>query len=147
MRVSHCCVYSTEQLLILICSYTLQLIAKCETRQALFAFPQIAAAADGICMSRGNLGLDVLPEKMALVQKAMVSACNLAGKPVLITRVVDTMVTAPRPTRYEALAPRHKHHWTCCWSSVCGALEPFERSLEHTVIRAPQNICCGGWLC
>ena len=51
-------------------------------------------------MSRGNLGLDVLPEKMALAQKAVISNCNLLGKPVLITRVVDTMVNAPRPTRY-----------------------------------------------
>ena len=59
-------------------------------------------AADGIVMSRGNLGLDVLPEKMALVQKSMISACNLLGKPVLLTRVVDTMITAPRPTRYIA---------------------------------------------
>jgi pyruvate kinase len=50
-------------------------------------------------MSRGNLGLDVLPEKMALVQKAMINNANIIGKPVLITRVVDTMVSAPRPTR------------------------------------------------
>ena len=50
-------------------------------------------------MSRGNLGLDVLPEKMALVQKAMTNSCNIIGKPILITRVVDTMVNAPRPTR------------------------------------------------
>jgi pyruvate kinase len=39
---------------------------------------------------------------MALVQKQLVSNCNLLGKPVLITRVVDSMVTNPRPTRAEA---------------------------------------------
>ena len=76
-----------------------QIIAKCETRQALFNFKSIASAADGIILSRGNLGLDVLPEKMALVQKSVISNCNLIGKPVLITRVVDTMCIAPRPTR------------------------------------------------
>lgn len=76
-----------------------QLAAKCETRQALFNIQAIAAQADCLIMSRGNLGLDVLPEKMALVQKAMINSCNLVGKPILITRVVDTMVTAPRPTR------------------------------------------------
>lgn len=79
-----------------------KVIAKCETRQALFNFQSIALAADGIVMSRGNLGLDVLPEKMALVQKSMIAACNAVGKPVLLTRVVDTMITAPRPTRAEA---------------------------------------------
>lgn len=81
------------------CGAVLQVIAKCETRQALFNFQSIALAADGIVMSRGNLGLDVLPEKMALVQKSMIAACNAVGKPVLLTRVVDTMITAPRPTR------------------------------------------------
>lgn len=76
-----------------------QVLAKCETRQALFEFQDIAQKSDGIILSRGNLGLDVLPEKMALVQKAVISNCNLMGKPVIITRVVDTMIHAPRPTR------------------------------------------------
>ena len=71
-----------------------------ENRAALYNFASIATAADGVVISRGNLGLDVLPEKMALVQKDVVSKCNLLGKPVIITRVVDTMATAPRPTRY-----------------------------------------------
>ena len=78
---------------------TVQVVAKCETRQALHNFQAIAQASDGVVLSRGNLGLDLLPEKMALVQKAVCAACNVLGKPVLITRVVDTMITAPRPTR------------------------------------------------
>lgn len=79
---------------------SLQVLAKCETRQSLFEFQGIAQGADGIILSRGNLGLDVLPEKMGLVQKAVISNCNLLGKPVLVTRVVDTMIQAPRPTRW-----------------------------------------------
>ena len=82
-----------------------QVLAKCETRQALFEFQDIAQKSDGIILSRGNLGLDVLPEKMALIQKAVISNCNLMGKPVIITRVVDTMIHAPRPTRY--IQPYH----------------------------------------
>ena len=66
-----------------------------ENKTALYNFASIATAADGIIISRGNLGLDVAPEKMALVQKDVVSKCNLLGKPVIITRVVDTMATAP----------------------------------------------------
>ena len=66
----------------------------------MFEFQDIAQRADGVILSRGNLGLDVLPEKMALVQKSVISNCTLMGKPVLVTRVVDTMISAPRPTRY-----------------------------------------------
>ena len=83
------------------CSST-KILAKLETRQSLFNFAEIASTADGIILSRGNLGLDVWPEKMALVQKAVALACNRLGKPALMTRVVDTMVSAPRPTRAEA---------------------------------------------
>ena len=75
-----------------------------ENRQALTNFAAIAAAADGVVLSRGNLGLDVLPEKTAIIQKAAIAACNLIGKPAIITRVVDTMVTAPRCTRCAAVA-------------------------------------------
>ena len=99
----------------------MQLAAKCETRQALFNFQAITEASDAIIMSRGNLGLDVLPEKMALAQKAVISNCNLLGKPVLITRVVDTMVSAPRPTRCE-LMPAHTPYYGCtaAWRSEKG---------------------------
>jgi len=80
-----------------------KILAKVENQAALYNFASIATAADGVIISRGNLGLDVAPEKMARVQKEVVSKCNLLGKPVIITRVVDTMATAPRPTRYAKL--------------------------------------------
>ena len=97
------------------------MLAKCETRQALFEFQDIAQQADGIILSRGNLGLDVLPEKMALIQKAIISNCNLMGKPVMITRVVDTMITAPRPTR---LAATHSCGFPDCSPSKPTSLVP-----------------------
>ncbi|GLI68599.1 hypothetical protein VaNZ11_013069, partial [Volvox africanus] len=78
------------------------LVAKVETRQALFNFRGILDASDGIIVSRGLLGLDVVPEKVALIQKALCSHANLAGKPVVITRVLDSMIDNPRPTRAEA---------------------------------------------
>lgn len=79
-----------------------KVLAKIETRQSLLNFTTILPEADGVVLSRGNLGLDVLPEKMALVQKTLIQSCNLVGKPSCITRVVDTMVNTPRPTRAEA---------------------------------------------
>ncbi|KAG2497916.1 hypothetical protein HYH03_004180 [Edaphochlamys debaryana] len=78
------------------------MVAKVETRQALFNFRGILDAADGITISRGLLGLDCVPEKVALIQKQLVSACNLVGKPVMVTRVLDSMENSPRPTRAEA---------------------------------------------
>ncbi len=77
--------------------------AQVENLQALHNFDSIAAAADAVVLSRGNLGLDVAPEKTAVVQKAAINRCNLLGKPVIITRVVDTMVEAPRCTRWRFL--------------------------------------------
>jgi pyruvate kinase len=79
-----------------------KIIAKCETRQSLMNFRSVASASDGIIMSRGNLGLDVQPEKMAMVQKAMCTTCSVLGKPILMTRTCDSMIHTPRPTRAEA---------------------------------------------
>lgn len=80
----------------------MQVVAKCETRQSLLNYRNIVEAADGIIMSRGNLGHDVLPEKIAMIQKAMISTCAILGKFSIVTRVVDTMIKTPRPTRAEA---------------------------------------------
>ena len=79
-----------------------KIIAKVENRQGLHAFAEVAEAADAVMLSRGNLGLDVPPSKVAAVQKAAITTCNLLGKPVIITRLVDTMVSATRCTRAEA---------------------------------------------
>ena len=79
-----------------------KIFGKLESRQALLNFKGVLNEADGVIISRGNLGLDCLPEKMALIQKNLIQSCNLVGKPCLITRVMDTMAITPRPTRAEA---------------------------------------------
>ncbi|CAI7896868.1 unnamed protein product [Closterium sp. NIES-54] len=79
-----------------------QIYAKVETMQGLRNFEGIAEVADGIILSRGNLGIDVPPEKVFGVQKWAVAQCNVRGKPAVITRVLDSMVLSPRPTRAEA---------------------------------------------
>ena len=65
-------------------------------------FENIINAADAVLFSRGNLGLDFEPEEMALLQKRCIARCNMLGKPILMTRFIDTMVNTPRPTRAEA---------------------------------------------
>jgi len=79
-----------------------RVIAKIENKEGLARYREIAAAADGVIFSRGSMGNCLDPEKMFLAQKMLLSACNAAGKPVYVTRVVDTMTEAPRPTRAEA---------------------------------------------
>ncbi|GAV74294.1 PK domain-containing protein/PK_C domain-containing protein [Cephalotus follicularis] len=79
-----------------------QIFAKIENVEGLTHFDEILQEADGILLSRGNLGIDLPPEKVFLFQKAAVYKCNMAGKPAVITRVVDSMTDNLRPTRAEA---------------------------------------------
>ncbi|XP_073013148.1 pyruvate kinase 1, cytosolic-like [Typha latifolia] len=79
-----------------------QIFAKIENIEGLTHFDEILQEADGIILSRGNLGIDLPPEKVFLFQKAAVYKCNMAGKPAVVTRVVDSMTDNLRPTRAEA---------------------------------------------
>ncbi|XP_074564790.1 pyruvate kinase 1, cytosolic-like [Curcuma longa] len=79
-----------------------QIFAKIESVEGLTHFDEILQEADGIILSRGNLGIDLPPEKVFLFQKAAVYKCNMAGKPAVVTRVVDSMTDNLRPTRAEA---------------------------------------------
>ncbi|KAI9118742.1 hypothetical protein K1719_010187 [Acacia pycnantha] len=79
-----------------------QIFAKIENIEGLTHFDEILREADGIIISRGNLGIDLPPEKVFLFQKAAIYKCNVAGKPAVVTRVVDTMTDNLRPTRAEA---------------------------------------------
>ncbi|MEW5309186.1 MAG: hypothetical protein WDW38_001091 [Sanguina aurantia] len=78
------------------------IMAKLENLEGLTNYKEILDVADLILFSRGNLGICLDPEKVFLSQKLLLRECNLAGKPVFVTRVVDTMTDAPRPTRAEA---------------------------------------------
>ncbi|KAL5709644.1 pyruvate kinase [Ranunculus cassubicifolius] len=79
-----------------------QILAKIENVEGLTHFDEILEEADGIILSRGNLGIDLPPEKVFLFQKAAVHKCNMVGKPAVVTRVVDSMTDNLRPTRAEA---------------------------------------------
>ncbi|KAK1360901.1 hypothetical protein POM88_045375 [Heracleum sosnowskyi] len=79
-----------------------QIFANIENVEGLYHFDEILQEADGIILSRGNLGIDLPLEKVFLFQKAVVYKCNMAGKPAVVTRVVDSMTDNLRPTRAEA---------------------------------------------
>ena len=81
----------------------LPVLAKVEKPQAVDNLEEIVAAFDGVMVARGDLGVELPLEMVPLVQKRAIQMCREAGKPVIVaTQMLDSMITANRPTRAEA---------------------------------------------
>ncbi len=79
------------------------IMTKMEKPQALENLDEIVRLSDAVMVARGDLGVELPPEEVPLAQKRIVRAARALGRPVVVaTQMLESMISAPAPTRAEA---------------------------------------------
>ncbi len=79
------------------------IVAKLERPEAVDNLEEIVAVSDAVMVARGDLGVEIGPERVPAIQKEMIDLANRESKPVITaTEMLDSMIRNPRPTRAEA---------------------------------------------
>jgi pyruvate kinase len=77
-------------------------IAKIENQEGVDNAHDILKSCDGVMIARGDLGIEIPPERIPLIQKELITKCNRMGKiSIVATEMLHTMVENPQPTRAE----------------------------------------------
>lgn len=119
------------------------LVAKIERAEALQHIQDILASADAIMVARGDLGVELPPEKVPMIQQALITRAREANKPVIIaTQMLESMIEQVRPTRAEVSDVSHAvtsgadaimlSAETAAGSHPVEAVEMMDRVARHT---------------
>jgi pyruvate kinase len=82
---------------------SIPIVAKIESQEALECLDEILKASDGVMVARGDLGVELGPERVPMLQKSILQRASELGVPsITATQMLESMITSPSPTRAEA---------------------------------------------